>query len=349
MNEPYRVGIIGCGRPWKSEGSTGFGMARAHARGLLASGRVRLVGLADPNRDNALAFQSDLAGERLYADHREMLSAEKPDIVCISTWTRLHAPMVVDCAEAKVKAVHCEKPMAPTFGECRKMVLACEESGTLLTINHQRRFLNRFREAKRLVTDGVIGDLERVEGLCPNLYDWGTHWFDMMNFLNGDEPVEWVMGQLEKRGGANVFDVEVEGQGLSQFRYKNGVQGLLTTGTATGWECWIKLTGTQGRMIVSVSHEPGLRVWGRGYSDWQVVDVPNEGSDIDKPVTLAMLDLLDALEKGREPELSGRRALCASELIFATYESSRRRGRVDLPLTSDDNAYHALLSGGALD
>jgi predicted dehydrogenase len=348
MNEPYRVGIIGCGRPWKSEGATGFGMARAHARGLLASERVRIVALADPNRDNALAFQADLGGERLYAHHREMLSAEKLDIVCISTWTKLHAPMVVDCAEARVRAVHCEKPMAPTFGECQRMVRACEENGALLTINHQRRFLNRFREAKRLLVAGAIGELERVEGLCPNLFDWGTHWFDMMNFLNDDEPVEWVLGQIERRGGASVFDVEMEGQGLSQFRYRNGVQGLLTTGTTTSWECWIKLTGSHGRMTISVSHEPGLRVWGRGHSDWLAVDVPNEGSDIDKPVTLAMLDLVEALENQREPELSGRRALRASELIFATYESSRRRGRVDLPLTVDDNAYHALLTSGAL-
>ncbi len=189
--------------------------------------------------------------------------------------------------------------------------------------------------------------LERVEGLCPNLYDWGTHWFDMMNFLNGDEPAEWVMGQLERRGGASVFDVEMEGQGLSQFRYRNGVQGLLTTGTTTSWECWIKLTGSEGRMVVSVSHEPALRLWGSGHSGWRSVDVPNEGSDIDKPVTLAMLDLLDALENRREPELSGRRALKASELIFATYESSRRRGRVDLPLTAEDNAYHALLARAA--
>jgi hypothetical protein len=33
--------------------------------------------------------------------------------------------------------------------------------------------------------------------------------------------------------------------------------------------------------------------------------------------------------------VSARRALQATELIFATYESSRRRGRIDLPLTTD--------------
>lgn len=62
--------------------------------------------------------------------------------------------------------------------------------------------------------------------------------------------------------------------------------------------------------------------------------------------TLAIIELVEALEAGREPELSGRRALKATELIFATYESSRRRGRVELPLDVDDSALQALLDEG---
>jgi len=42
--------------------------------------------------------------------------------------------------------------------------------------------------------------------------------------------------------------------------------------------------------------------------------------------------------------LSGRRALRATELIFATYESSRRRGRVDLPLDIDDSPLLAMMA-----
>jgi len=50
----------------------------------------------------------------------------------------------------------------------------------------------------------------------------------------------------------------------------------------------------------------------------------------------AIQDLADALKTGREPELSARKALQATELIFATYESSRKRGRVDLPLEIEE-------------
>jgi hypothetical protein len=49
------------------------------------------------------------------------------------------------------------------------------------------------------------------------------------------------------------------------------------------------------------------------------------------------------LKTGREPELAGRRALQATELIFATYESSRKRGRVDLPLQIEDSPLLSML------
>ena len=61
-----------------------------------------------------------------------------------------------------------------------------------------------------------------------------------------------------------------------------------------------------------------------------------------------MLDLVDALKNGREPELSARRALAATQLIFATYESSRRRGRVDFPLAIDDSPFLSMIDDGTM-
>ena len=63
---------------------------------------------------------------------------------------------------------------------------------------------------------------------------------------------------------------------------------------------------------------------------------------------LSVLDLVACLQSGDEPRLSGRTALPATALIFATYESSRRRGRVQLPLDSDDSALIAMLEDGQI-
>ena len=53
-----------------------------------------------------------------------MLRAEKLDVVSICLWPHLHAEAVIACAKAGVRAVHSEKPMAPTWGEALKLAAA---------------------------------------------------------------------------------------------------------------------------------------------------------------------------------------------------------------------------------
>lgn len=326
----YRVGIIGLGRPWKSPGATGFGTAHAHAKGYRASPETTLVALADIDLDSAQAFQSEHGGESIYQDYRDMLFKESLDIVSICTWTHLHPEMVAAAAEAGVRAIHCEKPMATTFAAAQRMVAVCEDHRVQLTFNHQRRFEPPYRRAKEILASGAIGPLTRLEAGCPNLFDWGTHWFDMLFFYNDETPVEWVIGQVEPKGGATVFGITMEEQGLSYFKYRNGVHGLLLTGHADSFIGYNRLVGQDGQIEIDLNRKPQLRAWVKGQPEWQAIETePAEA------VTLGILDLIEALKTGREPELSAGRALRATELIFATYESSRRRGRVELPLEGD--------------
>ncbi len=275
-----------------------------------------------------------------------MLAQEALDIVSISTWPALHCEMVCAAAEAGVRAIHCEKPMAPTYGEAKRMLRFCEEHGVQLTINHQRRFGAPFRRAKEILQSGAIGELQRLEAHCGNIYDWGTHWIDMMFFYADETPVEWVIGQVDPRGGKSVFGVPIEDQAIAYWRFANGVYALLVTGALSAWSASNRLVGSEGTIEVGVSPEVGLRYWGRGQSDWRIVPLA-EGLHGMEYVKRGVLDLLDALKMGREPELSGRRALRATEVIFATYESSRRRGRVELPLDVEDSPLQALLGEGA--
>jgi UDP-N-acetylglucosamine 3-dehydrogenase len=233
--------------------------------------------------------------------------------------------------------------MAPTYGESRRMVEVCESRGCQLTFNHQRRFGAPFREAKRLLKEGAIGDLRRLEGTTGNLFDWGTHWFDMLFFYNDETPVKWVIGQIDTRGTEQVFGVPVEGHGLSHFLFENGVEGLMTTGVGAFGTLTNRLVGTDGTIEVGHSNEVPLRYWGKGMSGWQAVEVP-EGLHPQDAIKHGVLDLVDALKNGREPELAGRRALRTTELIFATYESSRRRARVDMPLEIEDSPLIAMLA-----
>ncbi|HVF85366.1 MAG TPA: Gfo/Idh/MocA family oxidoreductase [Abditibacteriaceae bacterium] len=339
-----KVGIIGCGRP-------GRGQARLHAAGYKKIG-AELVALADVVEENARGFQKEHGNgnEHIYTDYREMLKNETLDVVSICTWPHLHAPMVLDAAQAKVRAIHCEKPVAPSWGEAKRMVEMCEQRGVQLTFNHQRRFGEPFQRARELLKSGEIGDLIRLEGACDNLFDWGTHWFDMMFFYNDETPAEWVLGQMEWRGSRTVFGVPIERMGLSHVGFANGVQGMLVTGAAQkGWGASNRLVGTEGVIEVGVfdretKHETtSLRLMNAGSNGWRQIQT-SENLHSDEAVARGIADLVEALQSGREPELSGRRALRTTEVIMATYESSRRRGRVNLPLDVEESPLLAVLA-----
>ncbi len=348
----FKVGIIGCGRPRSDPGATGFGMAHFHAAGYESSPDAEIVAAADICQENLDAFIEEHDIPRGYLSAEAMFAHESLDIVSICLWPHLHAPMTIQAAEAGVKAIHCEKPMAVTFGEAKRMVEVCQANDVVLTFNHMRRFGPPFRQAKALLDDGVIGELTRLEAFTSNLYDWGTHWFDMLFFLNDEMPVDWVMGQIDARGSHPIFGAMVEGQGLSLFKYQNGVMGLMVTGSQNAWlksvNCGIRLIGTMGTLEVGVDNGPDIRMRNPDTGGrWEAVEVEGgiHGADFH---ALGVLDLIASLKEGREPELAGRKALQATELIFATYESSRGRARVDLPLDIEDSPFLTMLNRGDL-
>ncbi|MBI2191324.1 MAG: Gfo/Idh/MocA family oxidoreductase [Planctomycetes bacterium] len=337
-----RVGIIGCGKT--GEGRTGSAMGHQHAKGYVRHPNCQLVACADLVAANAEAFAKAYGGLRPYTDYREMLAREKLDMVSITVWTPYHHDIVVECARAGLRAVHCEKPMAHTFGLAWNMLRVCEEKGVQLTIDHQRRFGPPWRTARRLIDDGAVGEVTRLESACDNLFDWGTHWFDMMNFFNGDEPAEWVLGQIDCRSAQSAFGVPIENQGMSCIKWKNGVRGMLLTGYDMNIGCSNRILGTEGVIEVGVPNGPACRYRSQSHTEWQVPSLPDEPWY--SAIAEGIADAIDALHGQREAELSGRKALQATELIFATYESSRRRARVDLPLKIEDHPLVSMLERG---
>jgi UDP-N-acetylglucosamine 3-dehydrogenase len=169
----------------------------------------------------------------------------------------------------------------------------------------------------------------------------------MFHFFNDERPASWVMGQIDVAAHRTVFGVPVESSGLSHVAWENDVHGLLVTGRAPETPRLSRLVeregmvlyGTEGRMEVAVTQGPRLRVrrFGGGRSAASRADETPELPQSPEATVLSVLDLLECLQTGREPELVSSRALRATELIFATYESSRRRGKVRLPLEIEDS------------
>ncbi len=341
----YRYGIIGTGIPWREEGATGFGMAHIHYPSMMKNERAELVSIAELDEARFHYFQEKHGTDVThYLSYTEMLEKENLDIVSICTWPHLHAEMVIAAANAGVKVIYCEKPMATQWGDCKRMKAVADAKGSILLFNHQRRHIQLFQEVRRAVQEGEIGELVQIEAECGNLYDWGTHWLDMMFFYNNDQPVEWVIGQINSQTKNVIFGAEMEDQSVCHFKWKNGVRGYMVTGDEGKIGAVHRLIGTEG--IIEVLSERKYRILGKGVGEWKTTEVPQgDWSDF----ALAANEAVRVLdEPGYKPLVSSDNAIQSTEIIFATYRSSQIHGRVDLPLNYDGNGLLELMEAGTI-
>jgi predicted dehydrogenase len=354
---PYRAAVVGTGSdPEHKVSGTTHSWGFHHGAGYREDDRTDLVACCDLDPEAARAFAAEygIPEDAVFTDYRAMLREVDPDIVSVCTPTTAHCEVVIGCAESGVpEAIHCEKPMARTWGEARLMAYACDRRGVSLTFGHQRRFAEPFREAKALLDRGAIGDLRRIETSWGNLHDNGTHSVDLCNYFADEAPAEWVLGQLDYRTEHVRYGVHHANQGLALWEYGNGVHAMLSVHDGpdqfdrySAFDCWHRLLGEEGTIEVGAADAPPLRYRADG-SDWQPVDVE---ADFAGDVGAAVSDAVTALEDPTyESPLRARNALNVTEILFAVAESSRRRGRVDLPLDVDDNPLEAMVEAGVFD
>lgn len=163
-------------------------------------------------RQRQQLFRDKRGNKAIYSDYQQMLQQERPNIVSISTPATCHAEMVIAAAESGVRGIYCEKAMATSLAECDAMIESCRRSGTVLAINHIRRWDDRFRFLQRLVVEEKIGKVQSIQisygGGC--LCRMGSHMSDLALMLGGDEVVGcsgWLSNADEfDPGGVGLFE-----------------------------------------------------------------------------------------------------------------------------------------------
>jgi len=342
----YDVAFIGTGADPENPSVDGFAMAYRHAAAYEQLDNCRLVGCADIVRENAEAFAEtyDIPPGGVFEDYETMLATRDPDVVSVCTPPSTHAELVVGTAESGVvDAIHCEKPMALTWGGSKRMAEICERQEVQLTFNHMRRLGDPFRTTKQKLDEGVVGDLRRIEYSWGNFYDNGTHAIDMCNYFNDEHRATWVIGQVDYREEDVRFGTHNENQILACWEYENGVYGMAATGPAadiadSDW----RLVGDDGFIDVHLTDRIAVEVYTTDPDTCEQLEFSELAPD-SSCIDRAIADVVRALDEGGVSELRAENALTATEIIFAGYESVRQRGRIDLPLEIDDNPLESMV------
>ena len=118
--------------------------------------------MVDPNQEAAEKAAKELGVDRWYTSVEPALDNRAVDAVVIATPTRHHKAIAVAASEAG-KHILCEKPMAMNEEECDAMIEAAERNNVQLHVAFMRRFDSSFRQAKKMVESGEIGDVVLVK------------------------------------------------------------------------------------------------------------------------------------------------------------------------------------------
>jgi predicted dehydrogenase len=356
----YRAAIIG----HTGRGNYGHGLDVAFV-GLPG---VEIVAVADPDEQGRHRVQAVTGAPRAYADYREMLERERPDLVAVAPrWLDQREAMVVACAQAGVQAIYCEKPFARSLDEADRMLAACDARGVKIAVAHQNRARPAVWLAKELIVKRTIGRLRMIRtfgkqdrrGGGQDLLVLGTHMLDLMRFFAGE--ARWCHARVVAWGrdatAADVRPADEEG-GLiagddivAQYGFDHGITGTYesTRSDDGGGSPYLhtELCGTSG--ILVFWNDAGAPVFylprpfalpDRTY-EWEVLhpaplpepaSTPPGASAQHAANQVLVRDLLAAVEQGRQPISSGHDARAALEMILAVYESHRRGTRVCLPL-----------------
>ncbi len=149
--------------------------ARFHAEGWNRVPDAEITAVCDPASGKAAAFAAAFGIARAYEDVGEMLDTEDPDFADIATRPDTHLGLVETCAGRGIDII-CQKPMAPTMKESERLCEICEGAHVRLLIHENWRWQPWYREAKRLLESGALGNLRHLS------FDWRT------SDGNGPEP-----------------------------------------------------------------------------------------------------------------------------------------------------------------
>jgi myo-inositol 2-dehydrogenase/D-chiro-inositol 1-dehydrogenase len=247
-----RVGVIGLGR-----------MGRMHAENLARVPGLRLVAVADPDRDRLVDASEQLGADRHMHWH-ELVERDDVDALLICSPSAMHCEQVIAGAET-AKHMFCEKPIDLELDRIDEALRAVDRAGVTLQLGFNRRADRNFAALRARVADGMIGPVwqlritSRDPAPQPLAYirtsgglfaDMTIHDFDLARFVTGREVAEVsaIGSALVDPNVATLQDVDCA---VVSMRFDDGSLGIIENcrQAAVGYDQRVELHGAAGTLL----------------------------------------------------------------------------------------------------
>ncbi len=350
----YQAAVIGLGFIGAGDQVSGDALGQkvenldgTHAQALATHGQIELVAGSSRDEGRRRRFVERMNVENTYSDWREMLRREAIDIVSIATYTPWHAEIAIAGAEAGIRAVICEKPIATRVRDADRVIDACKKHGTLLAVNHPRRWHPLWRSVRDEINEGTIGEISHVCVHWPSgrLGNVGTHLFDAASFLLDSSP-RAVSGTLDPLVPPDCRGPDFHDPGgWGIVRLADGVRVHVDAAARVGLPFGFRVFGSLGWIDVD-KEDAAIHPWTgqmrRGHvrtGHVRTGQARTIACPAGRPSSLAIGvdEIVTCLAGDGDVSATGEAARDALEVIVAFHRSDQLGGRwVPLPLEGED-------------
>jgi predicted dehydrogenase len=341
MAKTLKVGVIGVG-----------GIAKTHFPGWEQSPYTELVAISDID-PLVLDRVADAQGVELRYEKPEDLIANKDiDIVDICTPNMYHAPLAIAALEAG-KHVLCEKPLAPTPAEVKKMIAARDKSGKLLMTAQHFRFQGTSKALKAEIDQGILGEIyharswmlrrsgaptrpgfieKKHSGGGPCI-DIGVHILDLTLWMMGNPRPIAISGVTQDRlrrlpgafsnwGGPIPPNWDVEEFAAAFVRFANGATLILEV----SWLLHHKTTGEDMQMWLygdrGGAHWPSNEIWTTNYQTRQHLNTQLVNAEGGEPHAKECMAFAEAVALGKPSPVPAEQSLDVIAALDGLYRSA---------------------------
>src|SRR5438128_2394957 len=226
----------------------------------------------NPQRLEAITSRHNCPG---FSDAQEMMRSGAIDAVLIATPHYFHVPLAIAAFEHGLHVL-CEKPVAVTIGEARRVnEAAAKYSNLKFAIMFQMRTHPIFMKIRALIHEGELGPISRITWIATNWFrshayyasgGWRATWAGegggvLLNQCPHNlDILQWTTGLMPNRvtavaSIAKTHPIEVEDEVSAILEYPNGAVGhfITTTGEAPGTDR-LEIAGDRGKLIAEKGH-----------------------------------------------------------------------------------------------
>jgi predicted dehydrogenase len=320
-----------------------------------------VVAVADPVEAGRVDAAKRSKAQRHYADYREMLAKEKPDLVAIGPrHTDQHVAMALAAFDAGAHVLM-EKPIAASPAESDEIFVAASRAKRKIAVAHQMRLAPRIVALQKSIREGLIGDLLQMDAWGKqddkraggeDMMVLGTHLFDLLRLFAGDP--QWCTARVLQNGrditpsdahpASEPIGPIAGNEVFAQLAFPDGVNATFTSRAKMReysgvWG--IELIGSKGSVRLLTEVEPQVLMLKAGqWSPAGRTDTwrppggkPGAAGNFTEANRRIVDDLIEAIKADREPACSGRNAAMAVEMVIGVYHAALSAARVKFPLT----------------